>query len=80
MIISHNLTAMNAQREYQITTGEKAKRAERLSSGFKIGRAADDAADSVFPKNAPPDPGTEPVVWIILRKAWILSDCRRRPA
>lgn len=44
MIISHNLTAMNAQREYQITTGEKAKRAERLSSGFKIGRAADDAA------------------------------------
>ncbi len=24
MIISHNLTAMNAQREYQITTGEKA--------------------------------------------------------
>lgn len=35
---------MNAQREYRITTDKKAKRAERLSSGFKINRAADDAA------------------------------------
>lgn len=44
MIIFHNLVAMNAQRQYKIDTDRKAKRTERLSSGFKINKAADDAA------------------------------------
>nr|MCR5557915.1 flagellin [Butyrivibrio sp.] len=44
MIISHNLSAMNAQRMYNINSGQKAKTAEKLSSGYRINRAADDAA------------------------------------
>lgn len=44
MVISHNLTAMNAQRQFNITTNSKAKSSEKLSSGYKINRAADDAA------------------------------------
>lgn len=44
MIIAHNLGAMNAQRQYNIVTNRKAKTSEKLSSGYKINRAADDAA------------------------------------
>ena len=44
MVIAHNLTAMNAQRQYGIVTSSKAKSTEKLSSGYKINRAADDAA------------------------------------
>lgn len=44
MIIAHNLGAMNAQRQYNIVTNKKAKTSEKLSSGYKINRAADDAA------------------------------------
>lgn len=44
MVIAHNLAAMNAQRQYGITTSDKKKTTERLSSGYKINRAADDAA------------------------------------
>ncbi len=44
MVISHNLSAMNAQRQFNITTNSKAKSSEKLSSGYKINRAADDAA------------------------------------
>ncbi len=44
MVISHNLTAMNAQRQFNITTNSKAKSSEKLSSGYRINRAADDAA------------------------------------
>ena len=44
MIISHNLMAMNANRMLGITTGNQSKRTEKLSSGYKINRAADDAA------------------------------------
>jgi flagellin len=44
MVVQHNITAMNAQRQLGITTGNQAKSSEKLSSGYKINRAADDAA------------------------------------
>ena len=44
MVIQHNLTAMNANRMLGVTTSAQAKSTEKLSSGYKINRAADDAA------------------------------------
>ncbi len=44
MVVQHNLTAMNSNRMLGITTSSQAKSTERLSSGYKINRAADDAA------------------------------------
>ena len=44
MVVQHNVTAMNANRQLGITTGNQAKSSEKLSSGYKINRAADDAA------------------------------------
>lgn len=44
MVVQHNLLASNANRQLGITTGQQAKSAEKLSSGYKINRAADDAA------------------------------------
>ena len=44
MVVQHNLTAMNANRQLGITTGQQAKSSEKLSSGYKVNRAADDAA------------------------------------
>ena len=43
-VVAHNLTAMNASRQLNIVTKAKQKTTERLSSGYKINRAADDAA------------------------------------
>ena len=43
-IVAHNLSAMNAQRQFGINTRSKIKSTEKLSSGYKINRAADDAA------------------------------------
>ncbi len=43
-IVAHNLSAMNAQRQFGINTKSKTKSAEKLSSGYKINRAADNAA------------------------------------
>jgi len=43
-VIAHNITAMNTQRQYGINTDLKAKTAEKLASGYRINRAADDAA------------------------------------
>lgn len=43
-IVAHNLLAMNANRQFGITNKKKAKSTEKLSSGYKINRAADDAA------------------------------------
>ena len=42
MIISHNLLAMNANRQFNITNKNKAKTTEKLSSGYRINRAAVD--------------------------------------
>ena len=44
MIVQHNITAMNANRMLGVTTSAQAKSTEKLSSGYKINRAADDAA------------------------------------
>lgn len=44
MVVQHNLTAMNSNRMLGITSGAQAKSTEKLSSGYKINRAADDAA------------------------------------
>ncbi len=44
MVVQHNLTAMNSNRMLGITTSQQAKSTEKLSSGYKINRAADDAA------------------------------------
>ena len=44
MVVQHNLTAMNSNRMLGITTATQAKSTEKLSSGYKINRAADDAA------------------------------------
>ena len=44
MVVQHNITAMNANRMLGLTTGSLAKSTEKLSSGYRINRAADDAA------------------------------------
>ena len=44
MIVKHNITAMNSNRMLGLTTASQAKSTEKLSSGYKINRAADDAA------------------------------------
>ena len=44
MVVQHNLTAMNSNRMLGITSNTQAKATEKLSSGYKINRAADDAA------------------------------------
>ena len=44
MVVQHNLTAMNSNRMLGLTSSAQAKSTEKLSSGYKINRAADDAA------------------------------------
>ena len=44
MVVQHNLTAMNSNRMLGITQGTLSKSTEKLSSGYKINLAADDAA------------------------------------
>ncbi len=44
MVIQHNMSAFNSNRQLGIMTGLQAKSSEKLSSGYKINRAADDAA------------------------------------
>jgi flagellin len=44
MVVQHNLTAMNSNRQLGITTSAQSKSAEKLSSGYRINRAGDDAA------------------------------------
>ena len=44
MVVQHNMQAMNANRMLNITTGAQSKSTEKLSSGYRINRAADDAA------------------------------------
>ena len=44
MVVQHNMQAMNASRMLNITAGNQAKSTEKLSSGYRINRAADDAA------------------------------------
>ena len=44
MFVQHNITAMNSNRQLGVTTSSQAKSSEKLSSGYKINRAGDDAA------------------------------------
>jgi len=44
MIVQHNMTALNANRQLGITNGNVAKSTEKLSSGYRVNRASDDAA------------------------------------
>ena len=44
MVVQHNMQAMNSNRMLGVTTTAQAKNTEKLSSGYKINRAADDAA------------------------------------
>jgi flagellin len=43
-VVQHNMTAMNANRQLGITQGLQAKSSEKLSSGYRVNRAGDDAA------------------------------------
>ena len=44
MVVQHNLQAANTNRQLSITTGDQAASTEKLSSGYRINRAGDDAA------------------------------------
>ena len=44
MVVQHNMQAANANRMLNVTTSAQAKSTEKLSSGYRINRAADDAA------------------------------------
>lgn len=44
MVVQHNLSAMNTNRQLGLTTSAQAKSTEKLSSGYKVNRAGDDAA------------------------------------
>lgn len=44
MIVQHNMTALNANRNLAVTNTNLAKNTEKLSSGYRVNRAADDAA------------------------------------
>ena len=44
MVVQHNLRAMNSNRMLGLTQASQSKSTEKLSSGYKVNRAADDAA------------------------------------
>ena len=44
MVVQHNMQAMNANRMLNLTVQTQSKSTEKLSSGYKVNRAADDAA------------------------------------
>ena len=44
MVVQHNLSAINTNRQMGVVTDALQKSTEKLSSGYKINRAADDAA------------------------------------
>ena len=44
MVVQHNMSAINANRMLNVTTSVQSKSTEKLSSGYRINRAADDAA------------------------------------
>ena len=44
LVVQHNITAMNANRQLGIISGAQGKATEKLSSGYRINRAGDDAA------------------------------------
>ena len=60
MVVQHNMTAANANRMLGTTSSAQAKSAEKLSSGYKINRAGDDAAGlKIFLEDEKPDPWSQ---------------------
>ena len=51
MVLQHNLTAMFTNKQLGVTTKQQAKSAEKLSTGYRINRAADDAAGLQISEN-----------------------------
>ena len=51
MVVQHNLQAMNTNRQLGLVTGQQGKSTEKLSSGYKINRAADDSAGLAISEN-----------------------------
>lgn len=51
MIVQHNMTALNANRQLGITNTNLSKSTEKLSSGYRINRASDDAAGLSISEN-----------------------------
>jgi len=51
MRIAHNITALNAWRQLNLVSNELSKSVERISSGYRINRAADDPAGLVLSEN-----------------------------
>lgn len=61
-IVAHNLVAANTNRQLKITSSAARKTTEKLASGYRINRAADDAAGlSISEKR-----GLKFVVWIVV--------------
>ena len=59
MVVQHNLSAMNTSRQMNGVASSLSKSTEKLSSGYKINRAGDDAAGLQFPrKDEKPDQRT----------------------
>ena len=54
MRIQHNIPAMSSYRNYTNNTNALAKNLEKLSSGYRINRAGDDAAVWLFPRKCAP--------------------------
>ena len=52
MVVQHNITAMNANRMLGVTTTGQSKSTEKLSSGYRINRAADDVGTPAARINA----------------------------
>ena len=44
MVVQHNMSALNANRQLGGTVGTRSKSTEKLCSGYRVNRAADDAA------------------------------------
>jgi flagellin len=53
MVVKHNLSAMNSNRMLGLTTATLSSSTEKLSSGYKINRAADDAAGLAISEKSP---------------------------
>lgn len=75
MVVQHNLTAMNSNRQLGVTTSAQAKSAEKLSSGYRINRAGDDAAGlKISEKNEKPGSWIEPCIYKRSGRRFLNSD------
>lgn len=78
MVIKHNLSAINADRMFGKTEKAKRKNMEKLSSGYKINRAADDAAGlSISEKMRRQIRGTHAGIRQFPGRYFAGTDCRR---